>query len=221
MSFDALLREVREREDQDPPAPRSRTVAWLLVASVTAILLGVGAIVTTLLVTSGSAVMERIGAAQADLVPTDAVPTDPVHTDPATTDAVSADPAHAEPSDPSPPVAVDREWVTQVAGRTDIPERALQAYATAASRMSLERPGCGIGWNTLAGIGFVESEHGAHGGSRIAGNGQASPPIIGIPLDGRSTDLIPDTDHGVLDSDPVWDRAVGPMQFIPSTWANW
>jgi membrane-bound lytic murein transglycosylase B len=32
---------------------------------------------------------------------------------------------------------------------------------------------------------------------------------------------IRDTDHGLLDGDPVWDRAVGPMQFIPSSWRSW
>jgi hypothetical protein len=32
---------------------------------------------------------------------------------------------------------------------------------------------------------------------------------------------IRDTDGGTLDGDPVWDRAVGPMQFIPGTWARW
>jgi hypothetical protein len=30
---------------------------------------------------------------------------------------------------------------------------------------------------------------------------------------------IPDTDNGELDQDLEWDRAVGPFQFIPSTWA--
>src|SRR5687767_9098537 len=29
---------------------------------------------------------------------------------------------------------------------------------------------------------------------------------------------IVDTDGGVLDGDARWDRAVGPMRFIPSTW---
>jgi membrane-bound lytic murein transglycosylase B len=32
---------------------------------------------------------------------------------------------------------------------------------------------------------------------------------------------IRDTDGGRWDGDAVWDRAVGPMQFIPETWERW
>lgn len=87
--------------------------------------------------------------------------------------------------------------------------------------MSVEQPTCGIGWNTLAGIGFVESEHGTYLGSTLTAAGAVVPAIIGIALDGTNSDRIPDTDRGELDGDPVWDRAVGPMQFIPSTWVEW
>ena len=41
---------------------------------------------------------------------------------------------------------------------------------------------------------------------------------MGIALNGVSTALVPDTDGGQLDGDVVNDRAVGPMQFIPSSW---
>ena len=48
------------------------------------------------------------------------------------------------------------------------------------------------------------------------------PPIIGIPLDGtHDTQAIGDTDKGLYDLDPVWDRAVGVLQFIPGTWKRW
>jgi membrane-bound lytic murein transglycosylase B len=105
---------------------------------------------------------------------------------------------------------------------TGIPARALQAYAQADLRMADEHPGCHLNWSTLAGIGSVESDHGRHGGASVAPDGRTMPPIIGPPLDGSNGNkAIRDTDGGALDGDRVWDRAVGPMQFIPSTWARW
>lgn len=125
-------------------------------------------------------------------------------------------------SDPGVPVSVatlaDPGWVADTAARTGIPPRALAAYAGAALETTRTHPGCGIGWNMLAAIGSVESAHGTFGGGRIHDDGVARPRIIGIPLDGTTTARIPDTDDGALDGDPVWDRAVGPLQFIPSTW---
>ncbi|WP_271984975.1 lytic transglycosylase domain-containing protein [Pseudoclavibacter terrae] len=112
-------------------------------------------------------------------------------------------------------------WVQATSEATGIPARALSAYAGAAIRVSETRPECGIGWNTLAGIGAVESKHGTYGGSQVVDSGQVEPPIIGVPLDGSEGFLaIPDTDGGALDNDTEWDRAVGPMQFIPETWAK-
>ncbi|MEB4615159.1 lytic transglycosylase domain-containing protein [Leucobacter sp. M11] len=116
---------------------------------------------------------------------------------------------------------VDPGWVRAAATATGIPERALSAYAGAALQIARENPGCGLGWNTLAGIGEVETHHGTLGGGSISPAGLASPAIIGVPLNGNGVAAIPDTDQGRLDGDPVWDRAVGPMQFIPSTWAVW
>lgn len=113
---------------------------------------------------------------------------------------------------------VDGQWLARTAAETGIPTRALQAYATAAAAANASNSGCGIGWNTVAAIGFVESAHGTYGGGSLSAAGQAAGPIVGPSLNGDGFAAIPDTDAGALDGDPHWDRAVGPMQFIPSTW---
>lgn len=98
----------------------------------------------------------------------------------------------------------------------------LAAYAGASLRLSEDDPGCGIGWNTLAGIGAVESIHGSYGGASVATDGTVAPPITGVALDGGDGLMaIPDTDGGALDGDARWDRAAGPMQFIPTTWQQY
>lgn len=114
-----------------------------------------------------------------------------------------------------------RSWVRDTAERTEIPQRALEAYAGAALRLARTQPECGLGWNTLAGIGAVESVHGTYLGAQADADGMVSPSIIGIPLDGSEGVMaIADTDDGELDEDLQWDRAVGPMQFIPTTWTD-
>lgn len=116
------------------------------------------------------------------------------------------------------PGSFDAKWLARTAARTDIPVRALRAYAAAAGLANAAAPTCGIGWNTVAAIGFVESAHGTHGGGSLTPAGQASRPIVGPSLNGDGFAAIPDTDDGVLDGDALWDHAVGPMQFIPTTW---
>ncbi|MGC0362834.1 membrane-bound lytic murein transglycosylase B [Rhodococcus sp. 27YEA15] len=114
------------------------------------------------------------------------------------------------------------EWASELSGSTGIGKTALEAYGYAAEVMTVTLPGCGIGWTTLAGIGSVESGHGTHAGSSVAADGQVTPPIRGIALDGSpGVAEIPDTDGGALDGDPEFDRAMGPMQFIPETWRQW
>ena len=79
---------------------------------------------------------------------------------------------------------------------------------------------CTLDWSLLAAIGQVESDHGRVGGSHLNARGVAHPAIIGPRLDGRhGTSRVRDTDAGREDRDPRFDRAVGPMQFLPSTWA--
>ena len=104
---------------------------------------------------------------------------------------------------------------------TGIPVRALDAYRKAASLVGSADPGCHLDWALLAAIGRVESNHARFGGNQLDASGTARPGIIGIALDGSNgTARILDTDHGLLDGDTVYDRAVGPMQFLPSTWRN-
>ncbi|MFI1527263.1 lytic transglycosylase domain-containing protein [Streptomyces griseus] len=100
-----------------------------------------------------------------------------------------------------------------------IPATVLAAYKQAEQTVATTDPGCRLPWQLLAAIGKVESGH-ARGG-RVDANGTASPPILGPALNGQGFALIKDTDGGAYDSDAVHDRAVGPMQFIPSTWASW
>ena len=116
-------------------------------------------------------------------------------------------------------VVADPAWIADTADRTGIPARAVEAYANAALVLAQSDPECGIGWNTLAGIGATESKHGSHDGAQLGDDGVVSPPIIGIALDGSAgVAAVPDTDYGEYDGDAVWDRAVGPMQFIPESW---
>jgi membrane-bound lytic murein transglycosylase B len=117
---------------------------------------------------------------------------------------------------------VDAEWLARTSQASEVPATALAAYAGAALRTAEEQPGCHLGWNTLAAIGEVESAHGTAGGSALDVAGIASPPILGLPLNGSGgRAAIADSDGGSLDGDTRWDRAVGPMQFIPQSWATW
>ncbi|PJJ58177.1 membrane-bound lytic murein transglycosylase B [Mumia flava] len=110
---------------------------------------------------------------------------------------------------------------TLTAAASQIPAPALAAYQRAASVMASTKPQCRLSWELLAAIGRVESNHGQFGGATIAADGATTRPIVGIPLDGSgATARILDTDRGAWDGDKAFDRAVGPMQFIPSTWSS-
>jgi membrane-bound lytic murein transglycosylase B len=119
------------------------------------------------------------------------------------------------------PTSLD-EWAGRVTSATGIPVPALRAYGNAELAMRTTEPHCHLSWATLAGIGRVESDHGSFGGAHLLANGEESRPVVGVPLDGTGgVRNIPDSDHGRYDGDPTFDHAVGPMQFLPSTWAGY
>ncbi|MET9552729.1 lytic transglycosylase [Streptomyces sp. NPDC006645] len=105
------------------------------------------------------------------------------------------------------------------AAEAGIPATVLSAYKQAEQRLGVTNPGCNLPWQLLAAIGKVES--GQARGGRVDDNGTTFTPILGPVLNGVGFANISDTDNGAYDGDKTHDRAVGPMQFIPSTWATW
>ncbi|MFF7337064.1 lytic murein transglycosylase [Streptomyces sp. NPDC008163] len=100
-----------------------------------------------------------------------------------------------------------------------IPASVLAAYKKAQGTIAGTDAACRLPWQLLAAIGKVES--GQARGGRVDAQGTTLSPILGPALDGNGFALIKDTDNGAYDGDRTHDRAVGPMQFIPSTWATW
>ena len=90
------------------------------------------------------------------------------------------------------------------------------AYQKAADALA---DGCHLPFAVLMAIGEVES--GSLRGRTLDARDNVVPPVIGPALTGSGFAAIRDSDRGRLDGDPVWDRAVGPMQFIPGTWRLW
>jgi hypothetical protein len=112
--------------------------------------------------------------------------------------------------------------VVPAGGSATIPALTLRAYREAAAWAAGYDAGCRLPWTVLAGIGRIESNHGLFGGpaTRFSPSGTVSPRITGPPLDGNGVASIPDSDGGRWDGDTTWDRAVGPMQFLPGTWRS-
>lgn len=103
----------------------------------------------------------------------------------------------------------------------DIPPRMLSAYKAAVQQVGKYVPKCqGTRWPILAGIAKVESNHAV--GRNIAAGGDIRPKIYGVLLNGSgqggNTTVVPDTDGGKWDGTSQGERAVGPFQFLPSTW---
>jgi membrane-bound lytic murein transglycosylase B len=120
----------------------------------------------------------------------------------------------AEATVAAPPPTV----VVNSPGALGIPRMALSAYRNAERMMAEAAPACGISWNLLAGIGRIESMH-ANGGATDT-HGTAVRPIYGPALDGTlpgNEVIVQSSANGRIS----YARAMGPMQFLPGTWARY
>ncbi|MCF1814274.1 lytic murein transglycosylase, partial [Mycobacterium intracellulare subsp. intracellulare] len=120
----------------------------------------------------------------------------------------------AEPALSAPPPAM----IVNARGALGIPSIALAAYRNAEQKMAVAAPGCGVSWNLLAGIGRIESGHA--GGGAVDARGTAINPIYGPSLDGTlpGNEVIIQSSAG---NRVTYARAMGPMQFLPGTWARY
>ncbi|MGW7243876.1 C40 family peptidase [Streptomyces sp. NPDC054804] len=117
----------------------------------------------------------------------------------------------------------DDGGIAQGGSAADIPSRMLTAYKKAVQQVGTYVPKCrGMRWPILAGIAKVESNHAI--GHSIAANGDIRPKIYGVLLNGSgqggNTTPIADSDNGRWDGTSTGERAVGPFQVLPSTWAS-
>lgn len=204
--------ERAEARRQRMPALRS---AALRAAVIVGVLMAVGLAVWLMAISAAQRATISQGPAAEVLVeapePVESAPSSARDPGEASTDAAAT----------STQPRVDPHWTERVSTRTGIPNRAVIAYANAQLRLAAEKPSCGVSWNTLAAIGTVESANATHNGTVLLASGRTDRPIRGPVLDGNGVGAVRDTDNGRWDGDATWDRALGPMQFIPSTWRKW
>ena len=135
-------------------------------------------------------------------------------------EAIEAPASVSVPGVVAPGISGNTHDVVATASTTGIPSAALAAYQRAETVINAADRTCQLPWQLVAAIGRVESDHGRTNGNHLDSKGVARPGIFGIALDGKNhTSVVKDTDAGQYDGDAKFDRAVGPMQFIPSTWS--
>ncbi|MGC5019794.1 lytic murein transglycosylase [Micromonospora sp. DT47] len=205
------------------------TVPGVFLIGLVAATAAVGAVVVPAAVRTPSPVAvdatasTGIGAPSGDPTAAPAVPGAPVV--PGATGLPGLLPGGVAPTGPAAAPATGRPadalagWARATGAEVGVSPVAMQAYGYAELVLAQTNRSCQLSWTTLAAIGYVESRHGQANGATLHPDGRAEPEIIGDPLDGQGgRSRITDTDRGLFDRDTVYDRAIGPMQFIPTTW---
>lgn len=103
----------------------------------------------------------------------------------------------------------------------DAPARGTAQYVLAAAyraAVAAAPAGCHVTVFHLAGIGQVES--GSVGGRTVTAGHRVVPAIYGPLLDGGPFAVVADSEGGRVDGSAQFDRAVGPLQFLPGTWSS-
>jgi membrane-bound lytic murein transglycosylase B len=113
------------------------------------------------------------------------------------------------------PLRASEAWIAQTSQTSGISQTAIAAYGDATLVMARQQPSCHLGWSTLAGVGTVESGNGTVGGRQLLPNGLSTSPITGPALNGAGGNA------AIGDGNGGWSSALGPMQFIQSTWDRW
>ncbi|MFZ2015451.1 MAG: hypothetical protein WAV00_16660, partial [Nocardioides sp.] len=127
-------------DDRTGHMPRA---AWLVGGAILTVLVGVGLYVQTRPAPPLLAVPVQARVAAA----------------PTAADGPSERPAAASQGS-SRRVAVSPQWVDHTAAVTGVPTAAVRAYGAATLREARDDPSCHLGWTTLAGVGWVESQQG-------------------------------------------------------------
>ncbi|MBY6680724.1 lytic murein transglycosylase [Rhodococcus sp. BP-316] len=155
-------------------------------------------------------------ASESALEPTDVAPA--VDVAPAPTTQSAPEPVAPPAPEPAPAPALPESLA---AGPLGVPGINVAAYKSAETLLAQTTPGCSMNWALLAGVGRVESTHANDG--KAGADGTLFEPILGPVLDGSlaGNNVIMDTDGGELDGNATYDRAVGPMQFLPATWKHY
>ncbi len=201
----------RKRGPNLPDGFARRAMAGSVCVAVT----GAGVVSATTVETSQAEAPTRMDP------PTQPVVLDPPAAVPVEVQPVAGfeDPATLEDSSGAAQYVPPRVGTVRRQAIDEIPAAALMAYQRAETVINAARPQCHLDWSVLAAVGRVESDHGRDGGGALGTGGTARPALYGVTLDGKAgRQKVRDTDAGALDGVGRWDRTMGPLNFLPTTW---